>query len=93
MRIKITESFVKNKEIMLMLIQREIESRYKGSWLGIMWSLINPIIMLCIYTFVFHTVFKSRWILTDGASSEDPILFALNLFIGLIVFNSLIIKT
>ena len=86
-RIKIRDSIVKNKEIIAMLIQREIQTRYRGSWLGMGWSLINPLIMLFVYTFVFHTIFKSRWGNMGADSGDDPIFFALNLFIGLIIFN------
>lgn len=59
--------------------------RYKGSFLGLAWSLFNPILMLTVYTFVFSVIFKSRW----GNNSADVghADFAIILFTGLIVFN------
>lgn len=42
------------------MIRRDIRSRYIGSTLGFFWSIINPIIMLLIFTFLFSIVFKIR---------------------------------
>lgn len=64
--------------------KREINERYKGSYLGILWSFITPLLMLTIYTFVFSVVFQARWS-TDNETSK--VEFALILFTGLIVFN------
>lgn len=65
------------------MIRRDVAGRYRGSSLGMLWSLFNPILMLVIYTFVFSVVFKARWS-TEGESKE---VFALMLFAGLIFFN------
>jgi lipopolysaccharide transport system permease protein len=76
-------TLTRNRSLLRHLIQREISSRYRGSTLGILWSFINPLVMLVVYTVVFGSVFKSRW---QGA--EDSVQgFALVLFAGLIVFN------
>ena len=47
--------------VLFPLIRREIAGRYRGSALGTLWSLVTPLLMLAIYTFVFGTVFKMRW--------------------------------
>ena len=67
------------------LIKREIESRYRGSVLGIVWSMITPLLMLGIYTFVFGTVFRSRWGAADAQT--PPAQFAVILFSGLIIYQ------
>ena len=59
-------------------------SRYKGSAVGVTWSVIQPLIMLSIYTFVFSTIFKSRWL---GQEEAGSLGYALNLFTGLVLFN------
>ena len=51
--------------------------------LGLLWSFLNPVLMLCVYTFVFSVVFQARW--SDGSDSKTE--FALVLFSGLIIFN------
>ena len=67
-----------------LLTWREVVGRYKGSFLGIGWSFIHPLMMLIVYTFVFSTVFKIKW----GIQPEEgKITFALTLFIGLITFR------
>lgn len=65
------------------LTQREVLGRYKGSLLGLFWSMATPMIMLAVYTFVFSVVFKARW----NAGSESKTEFALILFAGLLIFN------
>jgi len=81
--LEIPRSFLKNRSLITSLIKREILGRYKGSIFGVLWSLINPIFMLMVYTFVFSVVFKARW--SGGSDSKTE--FALVLFAGLIVFN------
>ncbi len=76
-------SLWRNKSLIYHLVHREVVGRYKGSILGIFWSLVNPIFMLAIYTFVFSVVFKARW----NAGSDSRVEFALVLFAGLLVFN------
>jgi lipopolysaccharide transport system permease protein len=67
------------------MTKREIAGRYRGSLLGVAWSLLTPIFMLAIFTFVFGAVFRSRW----GAGQEEATTgeFAVILFAGLIVFQ------
>jgi lipopolysaccharide transport system permease protein len=65
------------------LIHREIVGRYRGSVLGILWSLLTPLFMLAVYTFVFGTIFKARWSEGDTTTSE----FAILLFSGLVPFQ------
>ena len=79
-------SLKRHYPLILQLVKREVISRYRGSFLGLLWSFINPILMLAIYTFVFSVVFKVR---LDQATVvyDDKFAFALSLFAGLIIFN------
>ncbi|MDX6564996.1 MAG: lipopolysaccharide transport system permease protein, partial [Gaiellales bacterium] len=38
--------------------RRDLSARYKASVLGIVWSLLNPLMMMLIYTLVFSHVLK-----------------------------------
>ena len=67
------------------LTVREVETRYRGAGLGLVWTLLTPLMMLLVYTFVFGTVFKSRWSTSDESASS--IEFAVILFSGLILFQ------
>jgi lipopolysaccharide transport system permease protein len=77
------KSLYTNRALILALVKRDVSSRYRGSILGLLWSFVQPILMLAIYTFVFSIVFKARW----NAGSDSKTEFALVLFSGLIVFN------
>ncbi|ARN73884.1 ABC transporter permease [Oceanicoccus sagamiensis] len=76
-------SFADNRSLISKMVRREIAGRYKGSVLGVFWSLINPVIMLAVYTFVFSFVFNARWSIDSGSKTE----FALALFIGLMTHS------
>ena len=76
-------SLWRNRSLVKALVQREVVGRYRGSFMGILWSFFNPVFMLIIYTFVFSVVFKARW----NTGSDSKTEFALVLFAGLIVFN------
>lgn len=76
-------SLWRNRNLVRVLVQREVIGRYRGSFMGILWSFFNPVFMLLIYTFVFSVVFKARW----NAGSDSKTEFSLVLFAGLIIFN------
>ena len=78
------DALTRNPSILWRLTEREVASRYRGSLLGWSWTLLNPLLMLAVYTFVFSTVFKARW---PDLQEAGPIGFAINLFAGLIVYS------
>ena len=43
------------------LTRRELAARYRGSLLGFLWSLVNPLLLLAVYTVVFELVFRQRF--------------------------------
>lgn len=65
-----------SRELLLFLIRKELKVKYKGSFFGFIWSMINPAIVLLVYYVVFRYFMKS-------AVPE----FALYLFSGLLVWN------
>jgi lipopolysaccharide transport system permease protein len=73
-----------HRQLLWQLSRREVQVRYRGSWLGVAWSLINPLLLLALYTFVFSIVFQARW---NEQAEDGKLEFALNLFSGLIVYN------
>lgn len=81
--VEMVSSFWRNRNLIKVLVKREVIGRYRGSLMGILWSFFNPLFMLAIYTFVFGVIFKSRWNIESNSQTE----FALVLFAGLIVFN------
>ncbi|HHK0539077.1 TPA: ABC transporter permease [Pseudomonas aeruginosa] len=76
-------SLWRNRSLIGAMIKREVVGRYRGSFMGMLWSFFNPIFMLAVYTFVFSFIFKARWSVGSDSKAE----FALVLFAGLMVFN------
>ncbi len=60
------------------LVRREIRQRYKASAFGMLWTLINPAVMVASYWFVFRYVFQTN--------RQRP--YALFLFVGLAVWGT-----
>lgn len=75
------------RHLLIAMTRREIESRYKGSYGGVVWYVVNNLALLAIYSFVFGVVFKARWQSVGVDSNQSNTNFALSLFVGLLVFN------
>lgn len=73
-----------NKDLFKQLISRDVESKYRGSYLGILWNFLTPLLMLAVYTFVFGVVFKAKW---EYQITNNKAEFALTLFSGIIMYN------
>lgn len=73
----------RNRNLLFHLTRRDITSKFKGSYAGLIWSFLNPLFLLVVYTFVFSVIMKAKW----GLKDEGNLDFAIVLFAGLIVFN------
>ncbi|HMW55703.1 MAG TPA: ABC transporter permease [Accumulibacter sp.] len=78
-------SYRQQAQLLSELIRRDVAAQYKGAGLGALWSLLNPLLMLAVYTFVFSEIFGSRW--SVGGVEAARLDFALNAFCGLTVFS------
>lgn len=85
MSFRFIAALLRQRQLLWRLSEREVIGRYRGSLLGWSWSFLNPLLMLAVYSFVFSEVFKSRW--EQGSGNHGTLVFAINLFAGLIVFN------
>ena len=66
------------------LAQRDLKARYKGTLLGWLWSLIVPLATLGLYSIVFGLIFRAQ---VEPFGNGRPSVYAVWLFLGLIVFN------
>lgn len=66
------------------MARREVLGRYRGSVMGLAWSVVTPLLMMSVYSFVFVGIFRSRW---PGMEGGGGVAFALQIFAGLTVFN------
>ncbi len=74
----------KHSYLIRQYLRRQIALRYKSTALGVAWSLLNPLCMLVIYTFVFGVIMHARFGL---GNEETPIDYGLAIFCSLNFFN------
>lgn len=78
------QSLLRHRYLIWQFTTREVTGRYKGSFFGLFWSFLTPLLLLMVYTFVFGVVFHGRWGQDESQGIAD---FALKMFSGLIMFN------
>jgi len=81
--LKVVESvqtLYKYRVLIQNLISRELKARYRGTVLGFLWSFINPLLLMIIYTIVFGFIIGPR----DPNFGGSPVLYALFLFCGVL---------
>ena len=76
--------YAASRELLGNLTQRELRGKYKRSALGWAWSLINPLALALIFTFVFGVVFKSRLEAVGNSDLEGIAAYPLFLLCGLL---------
>ena len=82
--VPMARNLYRHRSLIKQFAWRDFVSRYKGSFLGVFWSFITPLMMLAVYAFVFSVIFKSKW---NAQTDQSQVDFALTLFCGLTVFN------
>ena len=78
-------SIVEHRFVIGQLAKRAILGRYRVTVLGLLWSLVTPLLLLAVYTFVFGTILQVRWVSQSGGNAE----FAAILFSGMLVHGIL----
>ncbi len=69
----------RNRRLSYTLTRREILSRSRGSFGGALWTILNPLLLMATYFFVFGLVLKSRF-----ESDPSPASFALYFLAGML---------
>ena len=52
------DTFAEKKFLLKQLVKRDLTSKYKDSALGVIWSFINPLCMMLIFTAIFSVLFR-----------------------------------
>ena len=58
--LNVIRELYKYREMIFSLIRKDLRSRYKGSALGFLWTFINPLLQLVVYTIVFSILFPTN---------------------------------
>lgn len=75
------KELVASRELLVNLTMREIKGKYKRTVFGQLWSLVNPLALMVIYTFVFALIFR---ITPEPGDPSGVDVFALWLLCGLL---------
>lgn len=70
------KTFFKYNYMLRLFVKRDIEKKYKGAYLGVMWSLLNPLLHMIVLTIIFSALFKN-----------DIENFPMYLLVGRIIFG------
>jgi ABC-type polysaccharide/polyol phosphate export permease len=73
---KVFKDLYQYRELLKTTIKKEIRGKYKGSFLGILWSFVNPLLMVLVYSIVFPFILRS--------SEANYVIF---LIVGIIPWN------
>ncbi len=73
-----------HREVFRHMLKRQFSQRYRASAFGKIWSVVQPLFMLAVYTYVFREVFKVRW---GNESDVSNSMFAITVFCGMAFFN------
>jgi lipopolysaccharide transport system permease protein len=73
---------LRNSVLLKAMVRRDIEQRYRGSFMGLLWFIAVPMFMLTAYTFVFTRVFNTKF-----AGAADVKQTALAIYAGMIMYG------
>ncbi|MEX0330281.1 MAG: ABC transporter permease [Puniceicoccaceae bacterium] len=76
--------FFQHRELLVGFTLRHIERQTKGSWLGLLWIFLNPLLMLALFTVVFGLIMGGQFGVTENPGPFD---YPLGIFIGLTVMG------
>ena len=74
----------RHRELLWQFTLRNVEVRHKGSHLGLIWSVLNPLLMLGLYVLVFGYIFGGKFGVLPNETKVD---YALGIFFGLTLFQ------
>jgi len=54
-------TMVRNRSLIRTMVRRDVLGRYRGSFAGAFWTVLNPLILMLTYFFVFGVVLRTRF--------------------------------
>lgn len=74
----------RHRRLLWQFTVRNVELRHKGSHLGLVWSFLNPLLLLALYVFVFGYIFGGRF---HAEGEESRIEYGMIVFLGLAIYH------
>jgi ABC-type polysaccharide/polyol phosphate export permease len=72
----------RNRPLLAAMVLSDLKTRYIGSSIGLFWTIVNPVMELATYTFVFHVLLQVRF--HPGQTTGQYVLF---LFCGMLAWG------
>lgn len=77
-------SLVRHRGLLWQFTARNVEIRHRGSVLGVAWAVLNPLLVLALYVFVFGYIFGGSFGVRPDETKWE---FGLGVFVGLAIFH------
>ncbi|MFO8056061.1 MAG: ABC transporter permease [bacterium] len=61
MRLTALVSLFSHRRLLWQMTLRDLRGKYAGSLMGLFWTVINPLLLLAVFTFIFAVVFKAKF--------------------------------
>jgi ABC-2 type transport system permease protein len=75
------------RELTVNLVRRELKARHRGTFLGMLWSLTNPILVVGLYYVIFKYILKASPVVDVRRPDHHAVPFAVYFFCGLVLWN------
>ncbi len=77
--IKSLKNLFRYRQLIVVLVSRELKAKYRGTVLGFFWSFMNPILLVTVYSIVFGLIFQPKY-----AEMEKQIYYSIFFFSGIL---------
>ena len=57
---KLFKNLYDYRELLKTNVKKDIRGKYKGSFLGVLWSFLNPLLMVAVYAIVFPYIMRIK---------------------------------
>jgi ABC-type polysaccharide/polyol phosphate export permease len=74
------KEILKYRQLIATLVTRELKARYRGTILGFLWSFLNPLLLMVVYSIVFGIIMPARWPQFEGKT----VYYSIFLFTGIL---------
>lgn len=75
------------RDLVANLVRRDLQTRHRGTMLGMVWSFATPLLLVGLYSFVFLLVFRASPAVDHPRPDGNAVPFAVYFFCGLTLWN------
>ncbi len=77
--LKSLKELYRYRQLLMVLVSRELKAKYRGTVLGFFWSFMNPILLVTVYSIVFGLIFQPKY-----ADMGKSIYYSIFFFTGIL---------